>query len=173
VDRSRIARRLGGPTVRRRRHRRVALVAVVLLVVAGVLVAVGSDDDAEPEAEAEATDAPEPTTVEGVCRASNEEIAIAQSALLRGNDAEGAVAGFLAEAFVDLARERAADIRALEPPADVLRVIDEHDRVVDAIDADPEASAAAAENPFEALNERWRTIGLPACAIDSGTVTTG
>jgi len=169
VDRRRIARRLGGPDARRRRHRRVALLAVVLLGVGGALVLLGADDDGPGEQPETAGEVPaELAGVAAACRASNVDIGTAQRALLRDNDAPGAVEGFLGDAFVDLTRDRAADIRALDPPPEVAALVDEHDRIVEAIEDDPAAAVAA--NPFDALNQLWRELGLGDCAIDSSTV---
>ena len=156
---NRIARRLGGPAVRRRRHRRVALVVLLVAVLGAGLVAAGSGTD----------DAP--VGVAAACRASNEEIATAQRALLDGNAAPGAIEGFLGDAFVDLARDRAAAIRAAVPSDEILAIVEAHDAVVDAIERDP-AAAAGLENPFTDVNERWRRAGLADCAIDTSTVPT-
>lgn len=173
AGRARIARRLGGPAARRRRHRRFAVGAAIVALVAGVLLVAGGGDDGDGGADGAgpATSLPD-DPVARVCVASNAEIGTAQAALLAGNDAPGAVAGFLGDAFVDLARARAEAIRALDPPAapEVLDLLDDHDAVVGAIEADPEAAAAAPANPFEELNGRWRDLGLAECAIDSGTV---
>jgi hypothetical protein len=166
VDRSRIARRLGGPNARRRRHRRVALLVVGLLVLGGVLMLIGDGDGAR---EPTAPDVPTALVdVAAACRASNEEIGTAQRALLGDNDAPDAIEGFLGDAFVDLTRDRAAAIRAVGPPPDVVALVDEHDRVVDAVEADP--AAAVETNPFDDLNQRWRDLRLGDCAIDSSTV---
>jgi hypothetical protein len=115
------------------------------------------------------------TDVAAVCRASNVEIGTAQSALLRDNTAPGAVEGFLADAFVDLTRDRAEAIRSAEPPPseEVLALVAEHDAIIDAIEADPAAAAASPANPFEELNQRWRDAGLADCAIDTTTVPQG
>ncbi len=104
------------------------------------------------------------------CSASNESIGAAQRALLRGNEAPTAVEGFLGDAFVDLARERASALRALDPSDEVERVLTEQDAVVDGIEADPAGAAASVDNPFEAVNAQWRALGLSACAIDATTV---
>lgn len=168
MDRTRIARRLGGPATRRRRHRRVALLAA-LVTTAGVgLFAIGSGERGENGGE-EAVTAGDP--VAAACRASNEDIGTAQQALLRDNETHAAVVGFFADAFVDLARDRAAAIRAADPPpsAEVLALVERHDAIVDGIEADPE-TAAGLTNPFDALNEEWRSLGLDDCAIDSSTV---
>jgi hypothetical protein len=177
--RARIARRLGGPATRRRRHRRVAVGVLVLAVLAAGLIVVGGaiegDDggDGDERAETAAEDTPTtedaPRTVEEACLASNEQIGIAQRALLRDNPAPNAIPEFLGDAFVDLARERAATIRSLDPPPDVLAIVDAHDAVVDAIEADPEA-ASGMENPFAEVNQRWRDAGLDECVIDASTV---
>ena len=135
------------------------MVIVVLAVLGAGLVVAGAPDGDDGELDA----------VGAACRASNEEIATAQRALLEGNEAPGAVEGFLGDAFVDLARDRAAAIRATSPPADILAIVEGHDAVVDAIEADPGA-AAGVENPFAAVNERWRAAGLVDCAIDASTV---
>jgi hypothetical protein len=163
LNRRRIQRRLGGPAARRRRHRRVTLVLSLLLVTGLVLVLAPPGDDGTPD--------PAGADVATICLASNEQIATAQSALLRDNDNPGAIEGFLGDAFVDLARARAAAIRDAEPPpgADVLDVLAEFDAIVDAIEADP-ASATGLENPFETVNQRWVALGLDGCAIDSSTV---
>lgn len=143
-----------------------ALLALALLAVGAALVLAGDDGDGD-ETDVAVVDDP----VAQVCRDSNAQIATAQRALLEGNESPEAVVGFFADAFVDLARDRAAAIRAVEPAPtdDVLAVVDEHDTVVDAIEADP-GSAAGLSNPFAAVNERWRRLGLADCAIDSSTV---
>lgn len=144
------------------------LALVLLAVIAGVLVVAGSasddDDDAPPSAAAGAP-------ITRACELSNEEIATAQRALLRDNDAPGAVEGFLADAFVDLSRDRSAAIRATEPAPEVLAVLDDFDTVVDAIEAEP--STAIGVDPFEAVDARWVELGLPACVMGAGTVQPG
>lgn len=173
VDRARIARRLGGPTARRRRHRRFALAGILLAAVAGTLILVGGDDDdgaaGGDGGTTEAAAAPAPATVEEACLANNREIGTAQRALLRDNETPEAIVGFLGDAFVDLTRQRAADIRAVDPGDEVLAIVDAHDAVVDAIEADPQ-SAAGMNNPFDEINERWRAAGLDECVIDASTV---
>ena len=133
----------------------------MLLVIAGVLVLAGGADDGDEDVSAIAL----------ACQASNEEIATAQSALLRDNDAPDAAEIFLGDAFVDLARDRSAAIRALEPSPEVLALLDEFDAVVDAIEADPSIGLGA--DPFEAVDARWVELGLPDCAIGTGTVAPG
>ena len=157
---NRIARRLGGPTARRRRHRRVALVVVLLAVLGAGLVVAGSGDDGDEDDEVAVVD---DDPVAAACRASNEEIATAQRALLENNEAPGAAEGFLGDAFVDLTRDRAASIRALAPPAEVLAVLDEFDAVIDAIEADP--SIGVTSDPFAAVDPRWVELGLHDCQI--------
>lgn len=167
--RTRIARRLGGQATRHRRHRRAALVAVLLLGLALVLVVAGSaDDSGDGDVGDQLSDDP----VIRACQLSNDDIATAQRALLGDNEAAGAVAGFLGDAFVDLGRDRASTLRALDPPPspEVLALLEQHDQVVDSIEADPDAAAASTANPFEVLNEQWRGLGLAECAIDSSTV---
>lgn len=146
---------------------------MLLAGVAVVLLVAGSGDgrgDGEETAgrPSEAVSTGEP--VVDACRASNVEIATAQRALLAGNDSPGAVEGFLGDAFVDLTRDRSQALRALDPEPEVLDLLDEQDGVVDAIAADPAAAAAAETNPFDAVNRRWRDLGLAECAIDSSTV---
>src|SRR5690606_35158291 len=108
----------GGPAARRRRHVRVAVAGIVLLIVAGVLILIGSDDGPNPVAAA--------------CTDSNEEIATAGRVLVddAGNP-EAAAEGFLADAFVDLLRDRAAAVRALDPGDEVLALVDEWDAIAD------------------------------------------
>jgi hypothetical protein len=160
VDGRTIARRLGGPVARRRRHRRVGALLLVLAVVGAVLVALGSGSD-DPDAD---------ERVAAACRRSNEELATAQSALLRDNESPLAPELFLGDAFVDLMRQRADAIRALDPPPsdDVLALLEEHDRVVDAVEADP--AAYVFEDPFADLDPRWAEVGLGDCVVIAGTV---
>ena len=162
-----IARRLGGPAARRRRHRRVALALALLAVIAGVLVVAGGSDDDDRGGQPVATGG-EP--IARVCQLSNTEIATAQRALLRDNDAPGAVEGFLGDAFVDLSRDRSAAIRAVDPPPapEVLAVLDDFDAVVDAIEDDP--AIGVGTDPFVDVDARWEELGLPDCAMGAGTV---
>lgn len=177
VDRTAIARRLGGPATRRRRHRRVAAALLAVAAVAVVLIVLGGgggDDPGDRTGEVAtgegttATTEP-PATVEEACLANNQEIGTARRALLRDNETPRAIVEFLGGAFVDLTRERSELIRSVDPPPEVLAVVDAHDQVVDAIDADPE-SAAGTENPFAEVNQRWRDLGLDECVIDASTV---
>lgn len=176
VDRNEIARRLGPAAVRRRRHRQFALVGIGVLVVGGVLVVVGGDDDdtvvvpSTTATVASETDEA-PASIEAACRANNNEIGTAQRALLSGNESPNAVTEFLADAFVDLNRDRIDALRAAPEAGDgdVTALIDEHDAIVDAIEIDP-ASFATEQNPFADLNERWRALGLDDCVIDTSTV---
>jgi hypothetical protein len=169
---TRIARRLGGPTARRRRHRRAALAGVLVVVVAVVLIVAGSgggDGDGDdvvagPSTTGELSDDP----LIRACQRSNAEIATARAALLRDNDAPGAAEGFLADAFVDLSRDRSAAVRATDPAPEVVEVLDAFDAVVDAIEADP--SIGIGVDPFASVNERWRALGLDECIIGGGTV---
>jgi hypothetical protein len=112
-------------------------------------------------------------SIAGTCQQSNEQIATARRALLRDNDAPGAVEGFLADAFVDLSRDRSAAIRALEPPPapEVVAVLDDFDDVIDAIEADP--SIGVGSDPFESVDARWRELGLDDCAMGADTVESG
>lgn len=177
VDRNDIARRLGPAAVRRRRHRQFAVLGIGLLVVAGVLIAVGRDDDdtvASPSSTATtaaAGDDKAPASIEAACRANNAEIGTAQRALLSGNESPNAVTEFLADAFVDLNRDRIDALRAAPEAGDdeVAALIDDHEAIVDAIEIDP-GSFATEQNPFADLNERWRALGLDDCAIDTSTV---
>lgn len=163
-----VARRLGGPTARRRRHRRVALAGVVLAAVAGILVVAGSGSDEGDAAPTEATLPSDP--VLRACAESDAEIDAARGGLLRDNDSAEAVEGFLGDAFVDLARDRATAIRATDPSPEVLAVLEEFDAVVDAIEADPSVGVGA--DPFAAVNDRWRDVGLAGCVIGASTVET-
>ena len=134
---------------------------MLVAVIAGVLVvAGGTDGDDEPDPVSVGAD-----PIARVCQLSNDEIATAQRALLRDNDAPGAVEGFLGDAFVDLGRDRAAAIRATDPPPapEVLAVLDDFDAVVDAIEADP--SIGLDRDPFEAVDARWHEIGLDDCMM--------
>ena len=136
-----------------------ALVVVVLAVLgAGLVVAGSPDGDGELDA------------VAAACRASNEDIATAQRALLQDNEAPGAAEGFLGDAFVDLARDRSAAIRSVQPPpsSEVLALLDEFDVVVDAIEANP--SIGIASDPFAAIDPRWRELGVSDCEIGASTV---
>ena len=132
----------------------------MLLAIGGALVLAGGDDD----------DSDDGSGIAPVCQRSNEEIATAQSALLRDNEAPNAAEIFLGDAFVDLTRDRSAAIRAVEPPPspEVLAVLDQFDAVVDAIEADP--TIGLGSDPFEAVDARWVELGLPDCAIGAGTV---
>jgi hypothetical protein len=133
-------------------------------VLAGVLIVAGSGNDG---GDGEQVDAgADPITL--ACRRSNEDLATAQRALLGDNDAPGAVEGFLADAFVDLARDRSTAIRATEPAAEVLAVVDAFDAVVDAIEADP--STGVGTDPFASVDARWQELGLDECAMGAGTV---
>ena len=167
---NRIARRLGGRGTRRRRHRRFALVAVLLVGVSAILIVAGSGDDGEPEAAPTTTAATTDDPVERICLDNAAEIDTARRALLTDNTSPGAVEGFLQNAFVDLARDRSAAIRALQPPVepDVLAVLDEFDAVVDAVEADPSIGVGA--NPFQAVDQRWRDVGLGGCAMAGNSV---
>ena len=138
----------------------------MLAAVGAALLLVGDDESSDDVA----TGA---DPVSRACQRSNDEIATAQRALLRDNDAPGAAEGFLADAFVDLSRDRSAAIRALEPPPspEVLAVLDDFDAVVDAIEAEP--SIGLGRDPFEAVDARWVELGLPDCAIGAGTVAPG
>jgi hypothetical protein len=141
------------------------LVVVVLAVLGAGLVVAGSADDGDDLG-----------AVAAVCRASNEEIATAQRALLEDNEAPGAAEGFLGDAFVDLTRDRSAAIRSVQPPppADVLAVLTEFDAVVDAIEADP--SIGIERDPFAEVDPQWVALGLSDCQIgaeDAGTVEAG
>jgi hypothetical protein len=167
--RTRIARRLGGPTTRRRRHRRLALVGVLVVGIALVLLVAGGGDDGDGET-ATPTTVLSDDPVARACQLSNAEIATAQRALLGDNDAPGAAEGFLADAFVDLTRDRSDAIRATQPSAEVLAVLDEFDAVVDAIEADPTIGLGA--DPFEQVDEQWQALGLDECMMGGGTVET-
>jgi hypothetical protein len=164
--RTRIARRLGGPTARRRRHRRLALAGVLVVGIALVLLVAGGDDGDDETATPTTALSDDP--VVRACQLSNAEIATAQRALLGDNDAPGAAEGFLADAFVDLTRDRSAAIRATQPSAEVLAVVDDFDAVVDAIEADPTIGLGA--DPFEQVDEQWQALGLDECMIGGGTV---
>ncbi len=168
VDRRRIARRLGGPAARRRRHKRVAmLLAVLLLASVGLTMAGASNGDDEPSANDDQL--ADPTTA--ACVASNAEIAMGQRLLIEESDAdpEESVPGFFGNAFVDLMRERERAIADSAPPEGVRDLLTEQAAVVDAIEADP-SGATGMVNPFDEVNQRWRDLGLPDCAIDSSTV---
>ena len=158
---TRIARRLGGPADRRRRHQRVAVALVVLFAIAGALLLV-SDGDGDGDGD---------DPISRACQRSNTEIATAQRALLEDNTAPGAAEGFLADAFVDLTRDRSAAIRAVDPrpSPEVVAVLDEFDAVVDAIEADPSIGLGGAD-PFTDVDARWVDLGLDECAIGGGTV---
>ena len=137
------------------------MVVIVLAVLGAGLVVAGAPDEDDRELDG----------VAAACRASNEEIATAQRALLQDNDAPGAAEGFLGDAFVDLSRDRSAAIRAVRPPppSEVLALLDEFDAVVDAIEANP--SIGIDSDPFAAVDPRWRELGLPDCEIGASTVT--
>ncbi|MBA2280092.1 MAG: hypothetical protein M3527_09705 [Actinomycetota bacterium] len=159
-----LSRRLGGPDARRRRHRLALVGAAALLVVAGALWFLGGDEGDEGDSGADRD------TLLAACAESNESIGAAQRALLGGNDAPNAVEGFLGDAFVDLVRDRTAAARAVGPSGDVEAVLQDQDAVIDEIERDPAAAAGSVTNPFEAVNQRWRELGLAACAIDASTV---
>lgn len=169
---SRIARRLGGRATRRRRHRRFALGAAVLLGLAGILIVAGAEDGADEDGAVAgpATTAVPADPVERICVENAAEIDTARRALLQDNTAPGAVEGFLADAFVDLARDRSEAIRAVQPPVDpeVLAVLEQFDDVVDSVEADP--GTGVGSNPFAAVDERWRALGLGGCAMGGNNV---
>ena len=136
------------------------MAGIGLLVVAGVLIAVDSSSDDERDGD-----------VIAACEASNEEVATAHRALLDDNDAPGAVEGFLGDAFVDLARDRSASIRATSPDDEVLAVLEDFDAVVDDIEADP--SIGVGRDPFEVVDRQWAELGLGECDFGGGTVAGG
>ena len=136
-----------------------AVLAVVLVAVAGVLVVAGSRDDDGDDGGGD---------IAAACRASNARIATAQRALLEDNEAPDRFELFLGDAFVDLMRDRSAAIRALEPSAEVLAVLDEHDAVVDAVEADPETYVF--EDPFADVDARWQALELDDCIVVASTV---
>lgn len=175
---TRIAHRLGGLATRRRRHRRVATAGLVGALVAIVLVIGGSGGDDDTTDAAPGSSPTTDTTIDpGIddpilraCYENDRELEVARGALLRGNTAPRAAEEFLADAFVDLMRDRSAAIRAVEPPPSeqVLAVLDEFDAVVDAIEAEPSIGVGA--DPFVEVNEQWRAVGLDGCIIGSSTV---
>lgn len=143
----------------------------MLVAVAGVLVIAGSGDDDGDDgaATASSTSLPDDPVLRA-CAASDVEIDAARGGLLRDNESPESVEAFLSDAFVDLARDRAAAIRATGPSPEVLAVLEEFDAVVDAIEADP--SVGIGTDPFAAVNERWRDVGLAGCVIGASTVAT-
>lgn len=147
--------------MRRRRHVKVAVGAALLCVVAAVLLLVDRGTGSSR------------TDVDQACVASNEHLATLSNALLGGLadgvDPAEAFTGFLQHAFVDFLRQRADEIDALEPPADVAALVAEWRSTADAIAADP-SSFVSDTNPFADLNDRWAQAGLPDCAIAAATV---
>jgi hypothetical protein len=161
VPRPRI--RLGDRAARRRRHRRVAIGGLALLVVGGGLVALAPDDgDGSDPFRRQAT---------SICDDSAAELTDARQAILSADPSDDAAAQFLRTAFVDLSRQRARALRALDPPAgDAARfgdLLDQYEAVLDQVEADP--SRFLRLDPFTALNPRWDDFGLPACGSRTGS----
>jgi hypothetical protein len=145
-----LSRRLGGPGVRRQRHRRFALVAGVLLLVAVGLIFLGRDGDDFDE---DATD-----LCEHYAERVQDEFRLS---FPEGVPSAAAFAEYASHAFADTMEELFDELDALEPPPDVATIVDGYRGVVADIRAHPEDFVTA--NPFSDLAPEFDAEGLPAC----------
>lgn len=145
-----ISRRLGGPRVRRRRHRRFAIGAAALLVLAFGLIVLGREtDDFDGDASA-------------VCEAYA--VRIQDEFRLSFPDGvpdEAAFAEYTSHAFADTMDDMLAELSALDPPSSVAAILDGYSTVLSDIRARPEDFVAA--NPFTDVAAEMDAGGPPAC----------
>jgi hypothetical protein len=148
-----LSRRLGGPSVRRRRHRRFALAAGALLVLAlGLIVLGGNGDDFEDDATA---------TCQHYAERVQDEFRLS---FPEGVPSDAAFAEYTSHAFADTMEELLDELDALDPPSDVAELVGGYRAVVADLRANPEEFVTV--NPFAELATRFDDEGLPACGSD-------
>ena len=155
-----LSRRLGGPTERRRRHRRVVFGAVVLLAVAGLLVfVIGDDSDGDGAFRELAT---------ASCVSFGERIQREfELTFPDGTPSQEAEAEYLSRAFADTMDELVAELRSHEGAGDAAAAIDGLAARIAELRSDPERFAAAAANPFrDDVAPRFDALDIPACGSE-------
>ena len=148
-----IARRLGGPARRKRRHRRVAIGAGVLLAVAAGLIVFGGDDGGfEDDAGA-------------VCVAYADRIQSEFALSFPDGPATPEAFGeYLSHAFADTMDDLLGELDALDPPDGAAAVLDGYRAVLADVRARPADFATA--SPFDDVAAQMDGEGVPACGSE-------
>lgn len=161
--RSGIARALGGPDARHRRHRRFVLLAVVLLVVAGALVVLGGDDDGDDDGSGEGATAF--GSAAEACTAFEQRLLDEfELSFPEGAPTPDAEAEYLSHAFADTTEELVATLRAIDPDG-AEAAVDALDDLVQQLRDDPTIGVGA--NPFApTVAPAFDAAGLPECGSE-------
>lgn len=151
--RSGIARALGGPAARRRRHWRIGTLLVALAVVAGYLILVAGDEGDSSFADAAAA------TCGEYSERLQREFALS---FPEGVPTEAAEEEYLSRAFVDTLDELVAELLDLGPTGDAADAVDLLARTSAALREDP--SLGIDVDPFAAeVRPAFDEVGIEAC----------